>query len=209
MAEKRAIHDEVRTALDEWWAGIVPILGPRIKSVILSGSGAEGDYAPAVSDIDLYAVVDPLLQRSESGPVEAWHEPKEVTLRGRPGYWREIMTLQYLPPAMVSNPRDAFEYLSVRPRSTWWVTSNMSPFSRYTIIRHGYCYRGEPVTFAPPTEADLLDNIEREMNRWVAGAGEKLKDARWVADKVDRMERASATKSARRFWPGSKPQGNP
>lgn len=183
------IHGEVRSALEEWWAGISPILGPRIKSVILSGSGATGDFAPAVSDIDLYIVVEPALQRAETVPIENWHEPKEKVAAGSSGYWREIMEAQYIPQALVSNARDSFEYLSIRPRSPWWVNRNMSPFSRFTVIGHGICWKGEPLEFARPRDEDLLENIEKEMARWGESSEDKLKDTRWVADKIGRMAR--------------------
>jgi hypothetical protein len=109
----------LRTMVD----GLVLALGPRLKSVVLYGSAARGDFHEGASDLNLVVVADPLdpaTLEALAGPVHGW------VRKGQPP--PRLMT-----PEIIADGADvyAIEFLDLRAHRV--VLHGGDPFQDVTV----------------------------------------------------------------------------
>jgi predicted nucleotidyltransferase len=109
-------HPEAAPLLDLLRERISSILGPRLRGLYLTGSLVTGDFDPAVSDVDLLAVLESAPRRDELAALEVMH--REI-VAAHPG-WINRVEVSYL-------SRHALRSYRTRT-STMAVTSPGEPF---------------------------------------------------------------------------------
>jgi hypothetical protein len=156
-----AIPQEVEALLGWWLPGVRGLLGPNLRSVVLHGSAALGDFLPGWSDVDVCVILDEPITEDEGRAIGALHdEMAQRSIEHGADGWRSGQAIEgpYVPLPLAGDPNAVAPcYAAGGTTRRYAVGHPVTPFDRYTLAHFGRTLTGPDVEFAPPSRASLVE----------------------------------------------------
>ena len=162
-----AIPQQVRPLLDWWLPRVRDLLGPDLRSVVLHGSVALGDFMPGWSDVDVcVAMEEPLAERAAEA-IGALHDEMAARfIDGGAGGWRSGQAIEgpYIPVRLAGDPNAVAPcYTAGGTTRRYAVGHPITPFDRYMLAHFARILSGPDVGFAPPSPASLVEQARTDL----------------------------------------------
>jgi hypothetical protein len=185
---------EVRTLLEWWLPRIGGILGKRVRSVVLFGGVALGDFQPGWSDVDICVVLDGPVSKDDASRIDRVHdEMRERFIVEALDGWRSEQAIEgpYIPFEMTLDPdAKAPCYAAWGSRSQWSEDSPVSPFDRYLLAHHGVRLSGLEVSFVAPTRESLARQLGQGLASATSAAEIGCRSPIWLAGMIHFLARS-------------------
>jgi hypothetical protein len=188
----------VRRVLD-WWLGQVrPVLGENLRSVLVGGGVALGDFQPRWSDVDICVVLEVPTDEVTDARLHVVHDQmRDRFIAGRAEGWQSFQAVEatYVPVLVAELPgAEAPCFVASGTTRVRQLRDPMAPFERLVFARRGVRYVGEPTDFRPPTTQQLRDDLRAHL-RTIAHPSAGMRDSGlWLVSQIGWMARSTL------FW---------
>jgi hypothetical protein len=169
---------EAREVLESLLQGIRQALGDNLVGVYLRGSLVTGDFEPAASDIDFFAVTERPVSPSEFDALAALH----ARLSALPTKWGHELEGTYVDRASAGHYRPGERHPTIgRGETLQWTEHGQNwLLERWTVREHGIPLLGpDPQTLIDPVSPDeIRAAVRARLKDWAAFAND-LDDPEW------------------------------
>lgn len=172
--------------LNWWQPRIQDILGSKIKSIVLFGSVALGDYQPLSSDVDVCTVVEGDITREQGQRIGQVHDEMRQRFinEGVEGLkLRQVIEGPYVPVELTRDSKAvSYCYIAGGKTRKWAECNPITAFDRYSICHVGKCIFGDTISFSLPTRGELFEHLNQGLDGISATSPEWLKSSYWQAE---------------------------
>jgi hypothetical protein len=187
-----ALPAEVCGLVDWWMLRIRQILGRRLRSVVLGGSAAVGDYVHGWSDVDVCVVLDGSPTEADGEAIRRLHDEMRGVFVGDERGCSQVIEGPHVPAELIADPSASAVSYVAGSSTGRRVTYAFSPFDRYMLAHFGQVLAREPVAFPPPGRPALVAQFYTDVHRLLAPPRDP--SAVWFAGMIHWTARSLA------FW---------
>jgi hypothetical protein len=178
-----------------WWSPRMhEILGSNVRSVMLFGGLALGDFAPAWSDVDVCVVLDVPVDEGQGKRICRLHDQMLDRFVHQPhDCWRSLQVIEawYVPAELAANRKRSLScYVAAGTTRKFAGGDPLGPFDWYTLAHHGKCYSGRPIRFSPPDRSELRAALREPLTSLVSPSEQQLKSSIWLAGMMQWIARS-------------------
>lgn len=179
LASNSSLPKEIPDLLQALLLGVQQVLGDNLVAVYLRGSLAMGDFDPATSDIDFFAIVEQRLSEAEFADLAAMHGQ----LAKLPNRYAEHLEGPYIDRAAARRfqPGEHHPTIARQECLTWYEHDYNWVLERWMVREHGLTLFGpSPETLIDPVSPDdLRAAVRLRLQDWVHWA-DQPDDPDWL-----------------------------